>query len=160
MSSPSWLLTVPATGPGTSPFHVVTAGQYRVVAGCGPVAYSPQPFEVLAGELASMSVSPTQATAGDDVVVSVSGTLCRGENAQADVRIFDTGAQSDADIARVFVTGDSAGNWSGQLTLSGTTPAGRYLVGTQCVIDSRQFFLYLPPPTFVLVLVVSPNFTG
>ena len=66
---------------------VVAAGQYRVVASCGPVAYAPQPFEVLAGDLASMSVSPTQATAGTDVVVSVSGTLCRGANAQVDVGI-------------------------------------------------------------------------
>jgi hypothetical protein len=51
------------------------------------VAYAPQPFEVLPGELASMSVSPTRATAGTDVVLNVSGTLCRGADAQVDARI-------------------------------------------------------------------------
>jgi hypothetical protein len=140
---------------------VVAAGQYRVVASCGPDAYAPQPFQVLAGELASMSVSPAQAPAGADVVVDVSGTLCRDPNAQADVGILAAGAQqADEFVARVFVTPDSAGNWSTQLTVPAATPAGNYLVAAQCVVANRQFFLYLPPPTIQLVLVVSPSFTG
>ena len=138
---------------------VVAAGQYRVVAACGSDAYAPEPFELLAGELASMSVSPTQATAGADVVVDVSGTLCRGPDAQADVGIVDAGAeQADEFVARVFVTPDSAGTWSTQLTVPAATPAGNYLVAVQCVVANRQFFLYSPPPT--IQLVVSPSFTG
>ena len=139
---------------------VVAAGQYRVVASCGPDAYAPQPFEVLAGELASMSVSPTQANAGTDVLVSVSGTLCRGVDAQADVGIPDASKGADEFIARVFVTPDSAGSWSAQLTIPATTTAGSYLVSTQCSVGNSQFFLYVPSPTIQLLLVAAPTFTG
>jgi hypothetical protein len=139
---------------------VVAAGQYRVVASCGPDAYAPQPFEVLPGDLASMSVSPTQATAGTTVVVSVSGTLCRGPNAQVDVGIPDLSRGADEFVAREFVTPDSAGNWSAQLTIPAATPAGSYLVAGQCSVANSQFFLYLPPPTIELLPVVRPTFTG
>ena len=140
---------------------VVAAGGYRVVASCGPDAYGPQPFEVLAGELASMSASPTQATAGADAVIDVSGTLCRDPAAAVDVGVMAAGVeQADEFITRVSVTPDSAGTWSTQLTVPAATPAGSYVVTAACVVAGRQFFLYLPAPTIQLVLVVSPRFTG
>ncbi len=53
---------------------IVPAGQYRVVARCAETdAYGPQPFEVLPGELGSLSVSPTQVTAGTDVCSTFPG---------------------------------------------------------------------------------------
>ena len=139
---------------------VVAAGRYRVVASCGPDAYASQPFDVLAGDLASMSVSSTASTPGADVVVSVSGTLCRGVNAQVDVGVPDRSKGADEFVARGFVTPDSAGSWSAQLTIPVSTPAGNYLVATQCSVGNRQFFLYLPTPTIQLVPVVGANFTG
>ena len=139
---------------------VVAAGQYRVVASCGPDTYAPQLFEVLAGDLASMSVSPTQATVGTDVVISVSGTLCRGTNAQVDVGIPDESKGADEFIAREFVTPDSEGTWSAQLTIPATTPPGSYVVAGQCSAGNRPFFFYLPPPTIELLVVLGPNLTG
>ena len=139
---------------------VVAAGEYRLVASCGPDAYAPQPFEVLAGDLASMSVSPTQATAGTDVVISISGTLCRGANAQIDVGIPDESRGADEFIAREFVTPDSEGTWSAQLTIPATTPAGSYVVDGRCSAGNRPFFFYFPPPTIELLLVLGPNLTG
>jgi hypothetical protein len=136
---------------------IVTAGQYRVVARCTETdVYGPQPFEVLPGELASISVSPTRATAGTDVVLNVSGTLCRGADAQVDVRIeraVGEEAAADDPVAREFFTPDSAGSWSGQITIPATTPPGTYLVGAQCFVGGQQFFIYLPPPTIELAAV-------
>ena len=148
---------------------VVPAGQYRVTARCTITdAYAPQPFEVLAGDLASISVTPTRATAGTDVAVTVSGTLCRGEGAEVDVRIEFGGGEETAGrdpVARVLVTPDSAGSWSTQVIIPAATPAGRFLVGVQCFVGNQQFFIYSPPPTFDLeaperVVVVTPRLTG
>jgi hypothetical protein len=139
---------------------VVAAGQYRVVASCGTDAYAPQPFQVQAGDLASISVSPTTATTGTDVLVNASGTLCRGAGAQADVGIFEAGAQSDDFVARMVVAPDGTGSWSAQLVLPATTPAGTYRVGVQCNVAGRQFFLYVPPPTIQLLALAAPTFTG
>ncbi len=140
---------------------VIAAGRYRLVASCGPDAYAPQSFQVLAGDLASIAVTPTQATAGTDVAVSVSGTLCRGANSQVDVDIPVLSNQvADEFVARVIVTPDSAGNWSAQLTIPSTAPAGSYLVSTQCRVGNLPFFFYVPAPTIHLVPVASPNFTG
>lgn len=107
-----------------------------------------------------MSVSPALATAGTDVVVSVSGTLCRGDSAHVDVGNPDASKGADEFVARAFVTPDSAGDWSAQLTIPATTPAGSYLVATQCSIVNRQFFLYLTAPAIELVLLLGPNFPG
>jgi hypothetical protein len=133
------------------------------------VAYAPQPFEVLPGELASISVSPTRATAGTDVVLNVSGTLCRGADAQVDARIEraeEEPAVPDEPVARALFTPNSAGSWSAQITIPATTPAGTYIVGTQCLIGDRQFFIYLPPPPIELAAVPArpvpapPRLTG
>ena len=87
---------------------IVPAGEYRVVAGCGADAYAPQPFTVLPGELASLSVSPTQGTAGTDFYVTVAGTLCRGTDPSVDVGVFDpTLETADEFVARVSVTPDA-----------------------------------------------------
>jgi hypothetical protein len=150
---------------------IVPAGQCRVVARCAETdAYGPQPFEVLPVELASLSVSPTQVTAGTDVVLNVSGTLCRGADAQVDVRIERAGGEdagaADEPVARELFTPDSAGSWSGQITIPAATPAGMYLVGAQCFVGGQQFFIYLPSPTIELAAVPArpvpapPRLTG
>ena len=141
---------------------IVPAGEYRVVAGCGADAYAPQPFTVLPGELASLSVSPTQGTAGTDFHVTVAGTLCRGTDpSDVDVGVFDpTLETADEFVARVSVTPDAAGTWTTQVTIPAGTPAGIYRIGVQCLLGGNQFFLYLPPPTIVLNLVARPSFTG
>ena len=85
---------------------VVAPGSYRVVAQCSgeaePVAYIPQPFEVSAGDSATLSVSPTEAPAGVDVVLDVSGTLCRGPAPEADVTVALAGSEeADEFVARM-----------------------------------------------------------
>lgn len=145
-------VTVPdASGSWTLSFTVppvVAPGQYRVVAHCSreiqPVAYAPQPFEVSAGDLASMSVSPTQAPVGVDVVLDVSGTLCRGPAPEADVTVALAGSEeADEFVARAVFTPDSAGTWAGRVTIPAGPPA-TYVVGVVCNIEGRQFFIYLP----------------
>lgn len=133
---------------------VVSPGQYRVVAHCGPdsntqpVEYAPQPFEVLAGGSASMSVSPTQAPAGVDVVLDVSGTLCQGSAPEVDVRVHLAGSEEGGEfVARAFFTPDSEGNWSGQVTIP-AGPAATYAVGAVCNVEGQQFFIYLPASPF------------
>ena len=58
------------------------------------------------GELASLSVSPTQGTAGTDFYVTVAGTLCRGTDPSVDVGVFDpTLETADEFVARERHTG-------------------------------------------------------
>jgi hypothetical protein len=140
---------------------IVPTGQYRVVARCGSDTYGPQPFEVLPGELASMAVTPTRAVAGTDVVLSVSGTLCRSINGQ-DVARVDLADFEAADefLVRESVSPDPAGTWSAALTIPAGTPAGMYFVAAQCVINGFQFFIYLPSQLIVLEPAAIPAFTG
>jgi hypothetical protein len=152
---------------------VVAPGQYQVVARClpdqfdpQPVEYGPQPFEVLPDGLASMSASPTRAVAGTDVVLAVSGTLCRGADAIVDLRVELASAQvADEPVARGMFTPDAEGSWSGQVTVPATATAGTYIVGTQCRVSGQPFFLYVPPPELELVqpavpVPARPTFTG
>jgi hypothetical protein len=152
---------------------VVAPGTYRLVAQCRPdpstqVAYAPQPYEVLPGPLASLSAAPGQGVAGSDLALIVSGTLCRGENAEVDVRVFlaaDEGSGSDAFAARASFPSDGEGNWSGTLTVPGSAVAGDYGVLGECRVSGQQFFLYLPTARLLLVgppppVSVGPTFTG
>lgn len=148
-----FVTTPDVTGSWTGSFTVppvVPPGQYRVVAQCAPesngqpVEYAPQPFEVLAGGSASMSVSPTQAPAGIDVVLDVSGTLCQGSAPEVDVQVHLAGSEEGGEfVARAFLTPDSEGNWSGQVTIP-AGPAATYIVGAVCNVEGQQFFIYLP----------------
>jgi hypothetical protein len=154
------------------------AGPYEVTATCKTdpgqidgLPYVNQPFTVLAGEAATLTVSPRSATAGTDVVVSVSGTLCRGEGATVDVGIFrrvpEEFAEADEFVARTTATPDAAGNWSSELTIPASSGAGTFGVGAQCFVGGAQFFLY---PTVDVVLSAAaapaapvtrqPSFTG
>jgi len=152
---------------------VVAPGTYRLVAACRPdpstqVAYAPQPFEVLPGSLASMSVAPGEGDAGTDLVLTMSGTLCRGESAEVEVRVFvaaDEGSGSDAFAARASFVPDAEGNWSGTLTVPATAVAGDYGVSGECRVSGQQFFLYLPTARLLLVgppppVSAGPTFTG
>jgi hypothetical protein len=152
---------------------VVAPGTYRLVAVCRPdpstqVAYALAPFEVLPGPLASMSAAPREGVAGTDTVLTVSGTLCRGENAEVVVRVFlaaDEESGSDAFAAQASFSPDAEGTWSGTLTVPGNAAAGDYGVGGECRINGQQFFLYLPPARLLLVgppplVSVGPTFTG
>jgi hypothetical protein len=145
--------TPDASGSWTSTFTVppvVPPGSYRVVAQCAPetsappVAYAPQPFEVLAGPSASLTVSPTRAPAGVDVVLDVSGTQCRGTAAEADVQVHLAGSEeADEPVASAQFTPDGDGSWAGQVTIP-AGPAATYVVGVVCTVEARQFFIYLP----------------
>jgi hypothetical protein len=152
---------------------VIAPGAYRLVAVCRPdpstqVAYAPQPFEVLPGPLASMSATPSEGVAGTDLVLTVSGTLCRGEGAAVDVRVFlaaDEGVGTNAFAAQARFLPDADGNWAGMLSVPGTAIAGDYSVVGECSVNGQQFFLYLPPPRLLLVgppppVILRPTFTG
>jgi hypothetical protein len=173
--------TPDATGAWAATFTVPPnkpAGAYEVTAVCktdpGQMAgdaYGNQPFTVLAGEAATMTVSPRSATAGQDVTVTVSGTLCRGPAATVDVGIFlrlpEEIADADEFVARGPATPDADGNWSTQLTIPATAGPGTYGVGAQCIVGGDQFFLY---PVLDIVLsgqapaavpvARQPTFTG
>jgi len=173
--------TPDATGAWAATFTVPPnkpAGAYDVMAVChtdpGQMdgdAYASQPFTVLAGDPATMTVSPRSATAGRDVTVTVSGTLCRGADATVDIGIFlrvpEEFADADEFIARGPATPDADGTWSTQLTIPATAGPGTYGVGAQCIVGGFQFFLY---PTLDIVLsgqapaavpvARQPSFTG
>jgi hypothetical protein len=151
------------------------SGLYRVTATCWTDAnlvdgddYGEQSFTILEGEHAAMTVSPLRARAGGDVIVSVSGTLCKGQDALADVGIFFRDAEeADELVARRTFTPDADGNWSGQLTIEDSLPAV-YRVATQCLVDGAQFFLYDPVDIVLTVPAAlppapvsgQPSFTG
>jgi hypothetical protein len=145
--------TPDATGSWTHSFTVppvVAPGRYRVVAQCAPEtgpqpeAYGPQPFEVSTGDSASMSLSPRQAPAGVDVVVDISGTLCRGTAPQVDVQVHPVGNEEGGEfVASAVFTPDGDGSWAGRLMIP-AGPATTYVVGVVCTIGGQQFFIYLP----------------
>jgi hypothetical protein len=167
-------LTPDATGAWSGSFTIppiVAPGQYRVVARClpdqfnpQPADYAPQPFEVLADGLAALSVAPRQASAGVDVPLTVSGTLCRGTAADVDVQVALAQAEDAEEfVARELFTPDSDGNWSGRVTIP-AGPATTYRVTAVCSVDGGQFFIYLPPVDVVVGAAVPvpgrPTFTG
>jgi hypothetical protein len=91
-----------------------------------------------------MAVSPTRAAAGVDVVLDVTGTLCRGTAAEIDVQVLLAGSEeADEPVARAVFAPDGDGSWAGQITIP-AGPAARYIVGVVCTVDGRQFFIYLP----------------
>jgi hypothetical protein len=173
--------TPDATGAWAATFTVPPnkpAGAYEVTAVChtdpGQMdgdAYGNQPFTVLAGQAAAMTVSPRNATAGREITVTVSGTLCRAADSTVDIGIFFRVAEEFADadefIARGPATPDADGNWSTQLTIPATAGPGTYGVGAQCIVGGFQFFLY---PVLDIVLsreapaavpvTRQPSFTG
>ncbi len=132
---------------------VVPPGAYRVVAQCttgpdaAPVVYAPQPIEVLAGDSASMSVTPTRAPAGVDVVLDVAGSVCRGSSPQVEVQVHPAGSEEGGEfVAAAVFTPDGDGNWSGQVVIPAGPPA-TYVVGAVCNLEGQPFFIYLPAST-------------
>jgi hypothetical protein len=155
------------------------AGPYEVTATCKTDpnqldgdAYGKQPFTILQGEPATMTVSPRSALAGEDVTVTVSGTLCRGDDAAVDIGIFvrvpEEFADADEFVARATSIPDAEGNWTAQLTIPASSGPGTYGVGVQCIVAGSQFFLYEPvdvvlsaaeaPPAAPVTR--QPSFTG
>ena len=129
------------------------AGPYEVTATCRTDpnqaegdAYGNQPFTIVEGEAATMAVSRRSAQAGADVTVTVSGTLCRGEDAAVDIGIFvrvpEEFGEADEFVARATSSPDAEGNWAAQLTIPASTAPGTYGVGAQCIVAGSQFFLY------------------
>lgn len=153
------------------------AGPYEVTATCltdpnqlDGDAYENQPFTIIEGEPATMTVSPRSAQAGEDVTVTVSGTLCRGEDAAVDVGIFlrvpEEIGEADEFVARTTATPDAEGNWVAQLTIPASIEPGTYGVGAQCLVAGLQFFLYEPvdvvlsEPEVAAPVTRAPSFTG
>lgn len=151
------------------------AGPYEVTATCRTDAnqaegdaYGNQPFTIVEGAPATMTVSPRSAQAGADVTVTVSGTLCRGEDAAVDIGIFFEFGDPDEFVARTTSSPDAEGNWAAQLTIPASTEPGTYVVGAQCIVAGSQFFLYEPidvvlsaaaaPPAPPVIR--EPTFTG
>lgn len=143
------------------------AGPYEVTATCltdpnqaNGDAYGNQPFTILEGEPATMTVSPRSAQAGEDVTLTVSGTLCRGEDATVDVGIFVRVAEEfgevDEFVDRTTSTPDAEGNWVAQLTIPASTAPGTYGVGAQCIVAGSPFFLYEPVDVVLSAPEVPP----
>jgi hypothetical protein len=170
--------TPDANGEWATTFTVLPntpAGAYEVTAMCKTDpnqlegdAYGNQPFTILEGEPATMTVSPRSALAGKDVTVTVSGTLCRGEDAVVDVEIFLVAGDPDEFVARATLTPDAEGNWVARLTIPASTAPGNYRVGAVCSVGALQSFLY-PPVDVVLLapeappappVIREPSFTG
>jgi hypothetical protein len=132
---------------------------YEVVATCKPdrnafegVEYGIQPFTILEGEEATMTVSPLRARAGTDIMVTASGTLCRGPDATVELRAFVRFTE-DADefVAQTTVTPAADGTWTGQFTIPNAL-AVTYGVTGHCLFGDISFILYP-----VADIVVSPT---
>jgi hypothetical protein len=151
------------------------AGPYEVAAVCKTDpnqidgdAYGNQPFTIVQGESASMTVSPRSAEAGEDVIVTVSGTLCRGEDAAVDIGIFFEGQDPDEFVARGTSSPATDGGWASQLTIPASTAPGTYFVGAQCSVAGLPFFLYEPVDVVLSApeappappVIREPSFTG
>jgi hypothetical protein len=169
-----------SAGNWTTTFTVppdLPAGQYTIRATCrqnpndpGGDAYQPGPFRILQSPRPVFRVSPTQATAGQAVVLSVSGTLCRGAQAEVDAGVFALGTEeADEFVDRRSFTPDAQGNWSGQLTMPASASPGRYRTFAGCNIGGRQLFIYPDKPSVVLsargarpavAVPARPSFTG
>jgi hypothetical protein len=151
------------------------AGPYEVTAVCKTDpnqidgdAYGNQPFTIVQGESATMMVSPRSAEAGVDVIVTVSGTLCRGEDAAVDLGIFFEFADPDEFVARGTSSPATDGGWASQLTIPASTAPGTYFVGATCSVAGLPFFLYervdvvlsAPEAQPAPPVVSEPTFTG
>jgi hypothetical protein len=160
-------------------------GQYVVTATCKTdpsaptgVDYQDQPFTILTGEVGTMTVSPRTAQAGQDVVVTVAGTQCRGLGTSVDIGAFlrqpEELGDADEFVARATAVPDPDGNWTTELTIPASTSPGTYGVGAQCIDEGFQVFVYQtvdvvlsaphtgqPSPAPPAVPVTGrPNFTG
>jgi hypothetical protein len=174
----AFVATPDANGDWATTFTVAPntpPGPYEVTATCRTDPneidgddYGSQPFTVLEGELAIMTVSPLSAEAGQDVTVTVSGTLCRGEDATVDVEIFEESSDPDEFVVRTTVTPDAEGDWTIELTIPASAPPGTYGVGAICNFDPLGFFLYdrvdieltAPAAPPAPPVVREPSFTG
>ncbi len=164
-------VTPDAAGNWTASFTVppfVPAGQYEVRAICkaDPNAatgaeYQPRPFRVLAATAPTISVSPSQARAGQATRFTLSGTLCQGSNARVEARAFlrtpESIGQADEFVARETFLSDASGTWGGVLTLPATLRAGTYGIAAICEVEGRALFTYLPVPEVVLTTAAAPT---
>ncbi len=122
--------------------------------------YQPRPFGVLAGTSPTISVSPGQARAGQEVRLAVSGTLCQGPDAAVRARVFERVPESrggDDFVASATFRPDAAGTWSGTVTIPATAPAGTYGVGATCQVGGTDLFNYVPVPEVVLTAAAVPT---
>lgn len=163
--------TPDAGGNWTASFTVppfIAAGQYEVRAICksDPNAstgaeYQPRPFTVLAATSPELSVSPREARAGQDVRLSVSGTLCLGPEAVVDVGVFERVPESvgaaDEFVARATFRPNPQGVWEGSLLIPARARPGTYGVGATCERGGVPRFNYLPVPNVVLTAAAVPT---
>ena len=116
-------------------------------------------------------MSPLRAVAGRAVTVSVSGDLCRGEDASVRVGI-SAHPSEDADefVAQATFAPDADGDWAGELVLDADLAPGTYRVGTTCSLHLSSF-LYesvdivltagaTPPSPPATPVAGQPRFTG
>ena len=151
------------------------AGPYEITAVCKTDpnqidgdAYGNQPFEIIQGEAATMTVSPRSAVAGEDIVVIVSGTLCLGEDTVVDIGIFFEGQDPDEFVAREMSNPATDGGWASQLTIPASAAPGTYFVGASCSVAGLPFFLYERVDVELLApeappappVIREPSFTG
>lgn len=168
--------TPDAAGTWTAAFTVppfVPPGPYEVRAICktDPNAttgaeYRPRPFTVLAATAPTISVSPREGRAGQETRLTVSGTLCEGDDARVEVRVFlrtpESVGQADEFVARGTFRPDAAGAWSGVVTIPAAARPGTYGVAATCTVGGRDLFTYLPVPDVVVKTAApgAPRFTG
>jgi uncharacterized protein YndB with AHSA1/START domain len=132
-------------------------------------------LESLQGTPATMTVSPRAARAGQDVTVTMSGTLCRRDDAAVAIGIFVRapvpGESEEPEfefVTRATSIPDDQGNWTTLLTIPASSAPGAYGVDARCRVADLQFFLYeatdmilLPseaPPA--IPMARQPSFTG
>ncbi len=162
--------TPDAGGNWTASFTVppfIPAGEYQVRAICKSdpnaptgVEYEPRAFRVLASTSPTISVSPREARAGQELRLAVSGTLCQGPGAVAEVRVFERVPESrggDDFVARATFRADAEGTWSGNVAIPATARPGTYGVGATCVVAGDALFNYLPVPEVVLTAAAAPR---
>ena len=145
----------------------VPAGQYEVRAICktSPNAatgaeYQPRPFTVLAATPPVFTVTPREARAGQAVRLTVSGTLCQGPNAEAQVDVFERVPESQASdepLVRGTFRPDAHGSWSGTITIPGTAGAGTYGGGASCLRGGQLLLIYSPTVDVVLIGAPAPT---
>lgn len=163
--------TVDGNGNWTATFVVppyIDAGEYQVRAICKASAnattgaeYQPRPFTVLAAAASPvLSVSPREARAGQAVTLNVSGTLCVGPNAEAQVEVREEVPESQAGdqplLAATFRP-DAQGSWSGTVTIPATARAATYRVGAFCQRGGQLLFIYSPVAKVVLTRAAAPT---
>ncbi|MGH9209546.1 MAG: hypothetical protein ACRD2C_02580 [Acidimicrobiales bacterium] len=136
--------TVPPNKPATD--YAVTATCKTDPDQADGDQYDDQTFTVVAGDEATMTVSPLAARAGQDVVVTLSGTLCQGDEATVDVGIFERAPEGTGDAGEFLVRNtaipEDDGSWTTELTIPASASPGTYGVSGECSVGGFQFFLY------------------